>query len=302
MRNYGRMVMACATIISAVVCFAVSLEVGDRREQVQMLKRQIARDVKEMRRLQAEWQIRVRPAQLQRLNDSYFGLTAPTADRYFASAEAYVAFAADTDSVPQEPQVLPAIDTMDEPQPAPRTYLTQAGNGEARVVALSSDGPAVAMRVPAPSARPMERATQPRFDAHAAPRVQMASWSEEPAMPRAAAVRSGNPAVHIQLASWSPEPLPSDVRAVSAGFVSSQADRPRKAVSKVAEDAVASKPAKPKTEAVREERIVKEERQVASAAPARPKPAAPAAGRIGGLDSSTIASIERLTAAEEGPQ
>ena len=265
MRYYTGIAMALATAVSAVVCFAVSLEVGGRRDEVIALKRQIAGDMREVRRLQAEWQIRVRPMQLQRMNDSYFGLTAPTADRYFASAESYVAFAADAHSVPQKPQVLPAIEQPATPFEAPRTYLAKATDtGEAELVALASVGPAVAMRLPSDSqiaAARKPRAQTPGFGADA-PKVHLASWSDE--VP-------GNGGV--QLASWAPEPAPA------------RAAKP--------------KPAKPAEAAPATRREAEPApRAQESYAAAIPQGSTP----LSGLDSATIASIERLAESEAGTQ
>ncbi|MGK2284895.1 hypothetical protein [Pedomonas sp. V897] len=184
MRYYTGIIMALATAVSAAVCFAVSLEVGERRDEVMALKRQIAGDMREVRRLQAEWQIRVRPGQLQRLNDTYFGLTAPTADRYFASAESYVAFAADPNSEPQKPQVLPAIEQQMDSHEAPQTYLAKATDGgKAQLVAVSSDGPAVAMRLPSLPVYATVQKPRPSGFGEAAPKVHLASWSEPVAEP-----------------------------------------------------------------------------------------------------------------------
>ncbi|MCH8684663.1 cell division protein FtsL [Pedomonas mirosovicensis] len=268
MRYYTGILMALATAVSAVVCFAVSLEVGERRDEVTALKRQIASDMREVRRLQAEWQIRVRPAQLQRLNDTYFGLTAPTADRYFASADAYVAFAADPNSVPQKAQVMPAIEQQDNQYEMPQTYLAKATGGEAHLVAVSSDGPAVAMRLPSASAIAAAQRPRPGFGPDA-PKVHLASWSGP--------AESGR----VQLASWSPEP----------------------AVAAQPKPKVASKPVAAKTEP-REDNV--ELAMRAPAVPAAAAPYAPAipkgATPLSGLDASTIASIERLAAIEAGTQ
>lgn len=274
MRYYTGIAMALATAVSAVVCFAVSLEVGERRDEVLSLKRQIASDMREVRRLQAEWQIRVRPMQLQRMNDTYFGLTAPTADRYFASAESYVAFAADPNSVPQRPQVIPAIEQPTEPFDAPRTYLAKAEDtGEAHLVSLTSDGPAVAMRLPSASA--IAAARQPRTPAPGfgadAPKVHLASWSDD-------APGSGR----IQLASWSPEPRPAP------------AAKPTPRPAKVAEAAPAPRKAETTEVAMRAPAPVAHE-PYAAAIPAGATP-------LSGLDSATIASIERLAAIEAGTQ
>lgn len=275
MRTFTGIAMVLATAVSAVVCFAVSLEVGDRRDEVMALKRQIASDMKEVRRLQAELQIRVRPAQLQRMNDTYFGLTAPTADRYFASVESYVAFAADPNSVPQKPQVLPAIEQSITPE-APRTYLAKAtGTGEAQLVALSSDGPAVAMRLPSESQIAAARKPRPQpvpgFGPDA-PKVHLASWSDETASTS-----------RVQLASWSPSPAP--------------AARPKPA--RTVEDAAPARKtdvALHKPEPVAAHAPVQETREPYAAA--IPKGSTP----LSGLDSATIATIERLAAHEAGSQ
>lgn len=279
MRYYTGIAMALATAVSAVVCFAVSLEVGGRRDEVNALKRQIASDMREVRRLQAEWQIRVRPMQLQRMNDTYFGLTAPTADRYFASAESYVAFAADANSVPQKPQVLPAIEQPATPFEAPRTYLAKATDaGEAQLVSLASDGPAVAMRLPSEGqimAARKPRPQAPGFGADA-PKVHLASWSDD-------TPGSGR----IQLASWSPEPSPAP------------AAKPKPKPAKPAEAAPAPRKAEMEV-------ALRQAEPVAVRAPAQevreayaaaiPKGATP----LSGLDPATIASIERLAAIEAG--
>lgn len=280
MRYYTGIAMALATAVSAVVCFAVSLEVGGRRDEVIALKRQIASDMREVRRLQAEWQIRVRPMQLQRMNDTYFGLTAPTADRYFASAESYVAFAADANSVPQKAQVIPAIEQPATPFEAPRTYLAKATDtGDAQLVALTSDGPAVAMRLP--SATQIAAARKPRPQAPGfgadAPKVHLASWSDD-------TPGSGR----IQLAAWTPEPSPAP-----AAKPKPKPAKPAEAVpaprkeTEVAMRAPEPAPARASAPVMRE-----------SYAAAIPAGAAP----LSGLDSATIASIERLAAIEAGTQ
>ena len=276
MRYYTGIAMALATAVSAVVCFAVSLEVGGRRDEVLSLKRQIASDMREVRRLQAELQIRVRPMQLQRMNDTYFGLTAPTADRYFASAESYVAFAADAHSVPQEPQVLPAIEQSITPE-APRTYLAKAtgAGGNEQLVTLTSGGPAVAMRLPSESQIAAARKPRPKAPGFGgdAPKVHLASWSED--VP-------GNGGV--QLASWAPEPAPA------------RAAKPKPA-SKPAEAAPA-----PRLEAAPAPRAP-EARAPESRAPEAYAAAIPQGSTpLSGLDPATIASIERLAAHEAGTQ
>lgn len=275
MRYYTGIAMALATAVSAVVCFAVSLEVGGRRDEVIALKRQIAGDMREVRRLQAEWQIRVRPMQLQRMNDSYFGLTAPTADRYFASAESYVAFAADANSVPQKPQILPAIEQPATPFEAPRTYLAKATDaGEEQLVTLASVGPAVAMRLPSDSqiaAARKPRPQAPGFGADA-PKVHLASWSDE-----------AQASSRIQLASWSPEPSPAAKPKAKPAKPADAAPAPAKTDTEVAEAAAARASAQVTREAY---------------AAAIPKGATP----LSGLDSATIASIERLAEIEAGTQ
>lgn len=235
MRSYTGIIMALATAVSAVVCFAVSLEVGERRDQVMTLKRQIANDIREVRRLQAEWQIRVRPGQLQRLNDTYFGLTAPTADRYFASVDTYVAFAAAPGSEPQKLQVLPAIEQRLDTYEAPQTYLAKAtDNGRAQLVAVSSEGPAVAMRVPAlpvyatvrtPAPRAVEAPAQkphvPGFGT-GAPKVHLASWTEPVAEPaprkESVALAMRAPAEPVRAAeTYTPHTPPAPKRAAPVG-------------------------------------------------------------------------------------
>lgn len=278
MRYYTGIAMALATAVSAVVCFAVSLEVGGRRDEVMALKRQIAGDMREVRRLQAEWQIRVRPMQLQRMNDSYFGLTAPTADRYFASAESYVAFAADANSVPQKPQVLPAIEQPATPFEAPRTYLAKATDtGEAPLVALASVGPAVAMRLPSDSqiaAARKPRQQTPGFGGDA-PKVHLASWSDD-------TQGSGR----IQLASWSPEPG------------TAAAAKPQPKPTKPTEAAPASRKAEPEAAAAAVTARAAAPVAREAYAAAIPQGATP----LSGLDSATIASIERLAEIEAGTQ
>lgn len=159
MRHFKNIVMGLSVVAAAVVCFSVSLQVGERREQVNALKRQIAADTKAVRRMQAELQIRARPNQLQRLNDAYFGLTAPTADRYFTSADVYVAFAADP--APRSvPQVQPAIERAEDDTSFPRAKLVsfvQPGGAKSAPAA----GQLVALTLPAQDVAPRPAASAP---------------------------------------------------------------------------------------------------------------------------------------------
>lgn len=132
--------MIGAVALSAALCFAVSLKVGERREAVEGLKRDIANDTKTIRRLQAEWQMRARPLQLQRLNDTYFGLNAPVAGQFFDSAQTYVAFAANPDRQHQ-PRVYTAAASQAATEEVIRpTQVAQVVSGPTVLMQMPQEG------------------------------------------------------------------------------------------------------------------------------------------------------------------
>src|SRR5690606_22022606 len=142
--------------------------------------------------------------------------------------------------------------------------------GEAQLVALTSGGPAVALRLPSESqiaaARQKQRvpAPTPGFGADA-PKVHLASWSED-------APGSGR----VQLASWSAKPAP--VAPPKPAKPADAAPRPA--------EAAAAPGAPPAADP--------------AAAAAHPPAVPPGAAPLSGLDPAAIGSTERLAAIEAG--
>lgn len=77
--------LVAATVVSALVCYTVSVKVSGQRAEVTSLKRQIAGDLKEIRQLEAELRTRASLPQLQQWNDEVLALVPARANQYLAS-------------------------------------------------------------------------------------------------------------------------------------------------------------------------------------------------------------------------
>lgn len=123
-----------AALVSALAASFVSKQVSDTRKAMVSAQRHIAADTQEIARLRSELTARARPERLEALNASVLGLGAPSADRYFASVDALVAFAGR-----DVPMVREATATGVDARPSVR---------------LAAAGPLVDMHHPVTDARP----------------------------------------------------------------------------------------------------------------------------------------------------
>lgn len=76
-KHFVSIAMMGAALLAALFFYVVSLKVSSERTQVAALKGSIARDMADIRALEAELRTRARLPQLQRWNDQTFQLAAP---------------------------------------------------------------------------------------------------------------------------------------------------------------------------------------------------------------------------------
>lgn len=123
-----------AALVSALAASFASKQVSDTRKAMVSAQRHIAADTREIARLRSELTARARPERLEALNASVLGLGAPSADRYFASVDALIAFAG---------------------RDVPKVREAMAADVGGRVpVQLASAGPLVDMRQPVSALHP----------------------------------------------------------------------------------------------------------------------------------------------------
>lgn len=86
MRNYGgSALMLFVTMAAAVGSYTINLKVSGERAAVDGLRRQIARDARDARNLQAELRTRARFPEMQRWNDDVLQMSAPSAAQFVHS-------------------------------------------------------------------------------------------------------------------------------------------------------------------------------------------------------------------------
>ena len=112
------------TMITALAFYTVSLKVSAERGQVIDLQRQIVRDTKEIRQLEAELRTRASLPQLQRWNDDVMALTPAKVEQY---AHNPVQLAAYATQVPQ-PLATNAAVALASAQPVPGPARALASN------------------------------------------------------------------------------------------------------------------------------------------------------------------------------
>jgi len=152
--------MISLTVVSALAFYTISLKVSAERSAVIDLQRQIVRDTREIRQLEAELRTRASLPQLQRWNDDVLALTTARVDQYAQTPVQLAAYATQT------------------PQP----LATQAAVALASATPVATPGAprALASNVVQVAARTDASATRPAVIATVASSNQPARFSRDP--------------------------------------------------------------------------------------------------------------------------
>lgn len=185
MRNYGgSALMLLITMATAVGSYTVNLKVSGERAAVDGLRRQIARDARDARNLQAELRTRARFPEMQRWNDSVLQMSAPSAAQYLHSPVQLASFVAP--AAPAEAPALRYAVTAPAPVVPPTATIVRAAYR-----------PAAPVAAPAQVTAPVPAATLIRASYTAAPRraapTQVASFAADIGASLDAAASAGSP-------------------------------------------------------------------------------------------------------------
>lgn len=205
MRNYaGSALMLIVTVVAAVGCYTINLQVSGERAAVEALRNRLVADARDIRDLQAELRTRARFPEMQRWNDSVFQMSAPAAGQFLRSPVQLASFGAAPAPAPAQPAVVYAVTAPAVVAPPPATVvqaayrpaaepaapaapemarLIRAGYTVARRAAPLGDAAPAAMlmvapapfRVAAPVAEPAAKPSARRVEPSSAPRVEKSS-------------------------------------------------------------------------------------------------------------------------------
>ena len=144
MRNYGgSALMLLVTMATAVGSYTVNLKVSGERAAVDGLRRQIARDARDARNLQAELRTRARFPEMQRWNDSVLQMSAPSAAQYLHSPVQLASFGAP--AAPAEAPALRYAVTAPVQVAPPTATIVRAAYRPAAPTPVAAPGPAAAL-------------------------------------------------------------------------------------------------------------------------------------------------------------
>lgn len=138
--------LVLATMLAALGGYTVNLKVSGERAQVEQLEREIARDLREIRQLEAELRTRASLPQMQRWNDEVLALVPAQASQYAGSAVQLAAYAPQQPAIPameRAPVQLAAAEIPDAVQPAatPAVAAVVRERAPARVAVASVVAP-----------------------------------------------------------------------------------------------------------------------------------------------------------------
>ena len=182
------------TMVSALAFYTISLKVSAERSAVMDLQRQIIRDTREIRQLEAELRTRASLPQLQRWNDDVLALTPAKVEQY---AHTPVQLAAYATQVPQPvatqaPVALASAEPVAVPTPAPARALAANVVQVASRTDAAARGPAVIATV-ARASQPTRLTRDPAQIAKVDAVVKSVARSEKsaPAIVKVAAAKPG---------------------------------------------------------------------------------------------------------------
>jgi hypothetical protein len=125
MRNYaGSALMLVITMAAAIGSYTVNLRVSAERSAVEKLQRRIVADAREIRTLQVELRTRARFPEMQRWNDGFFQMSAPSAGQYLRNPVQLASFGAAPEAAAAAPSVTFAVTTPAAVPVAPDRPLT----------------------------------------------------------------------------------------------------------------------------------------------------------------------------------
>lgn len=137
--SFKSMALIGAALASTMVCYTISLRVSAERAGVEAVRGQTARDLRDIRLLQAELRTRSRLPELQRWNEQVLALAPPKAEQFLGGTVSLASFAA---AAPAAPAVQHAVERAAVAAPSPVR----------QVAYVAPERPAP--RTPAPRAEP----------------------------------------------------------------------------------------------------------------------------------------------------
>lgn len=117
----GTVGMVSAAMVSVLTCYTLSLRVSAERSRVEDLRGDIAREMKDVRALEAELKTRARLPQLQRWNDNVLAMSAPVATQFVDGPVQLVSLAPGAAPAVESAPV-PAVVRTVAPPPAPLVH------------------------------------------------------------------------------------------------------------------------------------------------------------------------------------
>lgn len=116
LRPAGPLALAAAALVASS---AISMGVAAERDKLDKLRVAMARDVRDIRNLQAELRTRARLPELQRWNDEVLGLASPIAGQYLADPVQLANYRAPEAAKPPALVYAEATPTPTPPAPSP---------------------------------------------------------------------------------------------------------------------------------------------------------------------------------------
>jgi hypothetical protein len=185
----GSVTMMAATAVAILAFNTLSLHVSAERAKVDRLQASIARDLRDIRALEAELRTRARLPVLQKWNDSVLAMSAPTAKQFADSPVQLAAFApgagAAAAGAPAVQLALATPETRVVPQPGivKAAYELPSPGALPREVVISYGTTPVAKAAPARAEpkRPEPAAASAKAEAKPAAPVKLAEAKPKPA-------------------------------------------------------------------------------------------------------------------------
>ncbi|MDO9487006.1 MAG: hypothetical protein Q7J32_01420 [Sphingomonadaceae bacterium] len=158
----GTVSMMAATAVAILAFNTLSLHVSAERSKVDRLQASIARDLRDIRALEAELRTRARLPVLQKWNDNVLAMSAPTAKQFASSPVQLAAFAPDAAAVAgraanmQLARATPGTLVVPQPGMVKAAYEVPAPAAMPREVVISYGAATVSRPVPAKAAAPQK--------------------------------------------------------------------------------------------------------------------------------------------------
>lgn len=162
----GSVSMMAATAVAILAFNTLSLHVSAERAKVDRLQASIARDLRDIRALEAELRTRARLPVLQKWNDNVLAMSAPTAKQFADSPVQLAAFAPGTPAgsagAPNVQLALATPETLVVPKPGvvKAAYEVPTAGAMPREVVISYGATAVTKMAPAKPAEAQARETK----------------------------------------------------------------------------------------------------------------------------------------------